>query len=88
MNKRTILFFVTFLLIFSFSACTHLTKPSEIVGKNNYYIDWGKHPPTSHDMAKHTIKGKKPFEWWYFDGHLDTGETLSYLNPWSKRSIC
>ena len=47
-----------------------------MVGKNNYYIDWAKNPPTPRDMAKHTIKGKNPFEWWYFDGHLDTGETF------------
>jgi hypothetical protein len=27
-------------------------------------------------MAKHGISGARPFEWWYFDGHLDTGETF------------
>lgn len=83
MNKRTVLFVVTVMLIFFLSACTTLPKPSEIVGKNNSYIDWGKNPPTPQDMAKHKIKGENPFEWWYFDGHLDTGETFvgAFLDP-------
>jgi hypothetical protein len=83
MNKRLILLVVTVMLISFIPACTNLNKPSETLGKNNYYIDWGKNPPTPRDMAKHTIKGENPFEWWYFDGHLDTGETFvgTFLAP-------
>jgi len=83
MNKRIALFIVTVMLISFFSACTHLNRPLETVGKNNYYIDWAKNPPTPRDMAKHIIKGENPFEWWYFDGHLDTGETFvgAFLDP-------
>ncbi|HVN72797.1 MAG TPA: hypothetical protein VMU10_12335, partial [Desulfomonilia bacterium] len=65
------------------ASCTHIDKPSEIVGRSDTYIDWGKNPPPAKDRAKHTIIGKRPFEWWYFDGHLDTGETFVgvFLDP-------
>jgi hypothetical protein len=34
-------------------------------------------------LGKHLISGSRPFEWWYFDGHLDTGETFVgvFLDP-------
>lgn len=38
--------------------------------------DWGHNPPTDKDQARHLIEGEKPFEWWYFDGHLDNGEVF------------
>ncbi|PKN53673.1 MAG: hypothetical protein CVU55_00695 [Deltaproteobacteria bacterium HGW-Deltaproteobacteria-13] len=76
MNKRVTSLVIAVMLVPFLFACAHLEKPSETMGKNNDYIDWGKNPPTPRDMAKHTIKGENPFEWWYFDGHLDTGETF------------
>ena len=64
-------------------SCTHLEKPVEIVGKTDVYFDWGKKPPDAKDRAKHVINGARPFEWWYFDGHLDTGEYFVgvFLDP-------
>jgi hypothetical protein len=64
-------------------SCTHLTKPDKIASSSQEYLDWEKNPPAATDRARHTIKGKRPFEWWYFDGHLDSGETFVgvYLDP-------
>ena len=70
------LFIVIAGIVFLLSACTHATKPLEIVGKNASSMDCGKNPPTPRDMAKHSLPGKHTFEWWYFDGHLSTGETF------------
>ena len=64
------------LFVFATSSCTHLPKPVEIIGKSSAYLDWGKNQPNAQDRARHTITGKRPFEWWYFDGHFDTGETF------------
>jgi len=74
---------VVLCLFLSFAGCTHLDKPDEIVGTSDTYLDWGKNPPGSKDRARHTIEGKKPFEWWYFDGHLDDGRTFVgvFLDP-------
>jgi hypothetical protein len=65
------------------AGCTHLEKPTEIVGSSDTSIDWGKNPPDSKDRARHTIAGERPFEWWYFDGHLDDGRTFvgAFLDP-------
>jgi hypothetical protein len=71
-------------VLFCFTtSCTHVDKPSEIINRSSTYIDWGKIPPPASDRARHTILGKRPFEWWYFDGHLDTGETFVgvFLDP-------
>jgi hypothetical protein len=64
-------------------SCTHLERPENIVSQSEQYLDWGKKSPTAIDRAKHDIKGKRPFEWWYFDGHLDNGQTFvgSFLAP-------
>ena len=64
------------LIIFATSACTHLPKPGESISKSSEYLDWGKKQPNAQDRARHAISGNRPFEWWYFDGHLDTGETF------------
>ena len=78
-----ILIFIVFALFCFTTSCTHVDKPSEIFNKSSTYIDWGKIPPPAGDRARHTIIGKRPFEWWYFDGHLDTGETFVgvFLDP-------
>ena len=78
-----ILILILFVLFCFTTACTHVDKPSEIINKSSTYIDWGKNPPPASDRARHTIIGKQPFEWWYFDGHLDTGETFVgvFLDP-------
>jgi hypothetical protein len=77
----TIIF--AFLLVFAVCACTSLPKPAESIGKNSAYLDWGKNQPEARDRARHVITGKRPFEWWYFDAHLDTGETFvgTFLHP-------
>jgi hypothetical protein len=67
---------LVFMLLFFTASCTHLDKPHEIIGKSSSYLDWGKNPPPAKDRARHSIVGKRPFEWWYFDGHLNTGETF------------
>jgi hypothetical protein len=74
---------IVFVLFCFTTSCTHLDKPSEIMNKSSTYIDWGNNPPPASDRARHTIIGKRPFEWWYFDGHLDTGETFVgvFLDP-------
>jgi hypothetical protein len=71
---KTIL--ISFLLVFVSSACTHLPKPEERIGKSSKYLDSGKHQPNALERARHAMSGKDSFEWWYFDGHLDTGETF------------
>ncbi len=58
------------------AACTSLKAPVERLVENGQYLDWGKNPPGPADMARHEIRGPRPFEWWYFDGRLDTGETF------------
>jgi len=65
------------------SGCTHLDRPSEVVGSSDVSIDWGKKPPDAPDRARHMIHGERPFEWWYFDGHLDNGQTFVgvFLDP-------
>lgn len=71
------------LFVFTTSSCTNLPKPDESIGKSSSYLDWGKNQPNAQDRARHTITGKRPFEWWYFDGHFDTGETFvgTFLAP-------
>ncbi len=77
MKKRRLLLFTVIIgLSLVFSACTHLVQPKEIIGKSVSYLDCGTNPPTHREMARHELKGKDNFEWWYFDGHLDTGETF------------
>lgn len=65
------------------AACTHLERPTEIVGTTDRYLDWGTSPPPAQDRARHVIEGPRPFEWWYFDGHLDNGDTFVgvFLDP-------
>lgn len=65
------------------ASCTHMERPSEILGRSDTHLDWGMKPPPAHDRARHLIVGKRPFEWWYFDGHLDSGETFVgvFLDP-------
>ena len=79
---------IVYLLIFLVStvllvSCTHLPKPDRIVSETQSYLDWNKNPPKAPDRARHTIEGKRPFEWWYFDGHLDNGDTFVgvFLDP-------
>ena len=59
-----------------FGGCTHLERPGVVTGRSDEYIDWGKEPPGAHDRARHAITGERPFEWWYFDGHLDNGRAF------------
>jgi hypothetical protein len=70
-------------LVVILGGCTHLDRPGVVTGRTDAYIDWGKEPPGAYDRAKHMIKGEKPFEWWYFDGHLDNGRTFVgvFLDP-------
>ena len=64
------------LFVFALSSCTHLPMPVDRIGKSREFLDGGKNQPNAQDRARHTLTGKRPFEWWYFDGHLDTGETF------------
>jgi hypothetical protein len=64
------------LFVFVISSCTHMPIPVERIGKSSELLDGGKNQPNARDRARHTMKGIDPFEWWYFDGHLDTGETF------------
>jgi hypothetical protein len=74
MNSR-FAFGIAFLVLFlSFAGCTHTTPPVELLSKPERQKDWGKTSPKPWDLARHHIDGEKPFEWWYFDGHLDNGE--------------
>jgi hypothetical protein len=74
---------IALLFIFATSSCTHLPKPVESIGKSSEFLDGGKNQPNAQDRARHTLTGKRPFEWWYFDGYLDTGETFVgvFLDP-------
>ncbi|HDP26103.1 MAG TPA: hypothetical protein ENN34_11765 [Deltaproteobacteria bacterium] len=74
---------LTVLLLLFLGACAHLDKPEKIVNSSEFMLDWGKSPPDAFDRARHTLNAKKPFEWWYFDGHLDSGETFVgvFFNP-------
>ncbi len=58
------------------AACTHVRTPDELVSGQDSVRDWGTRPPDPGDRARHEIDGKQPFEWWYFDGHLDDGRTF------------
>ena len=74
---------IVFVLLLAAVSCTHLDRPSRITGESGAHYDWGMSPPVAHDRARHDIEGPRPFEWWYFDGHLDTGETFVgvFLDP-------
>ena len=63
-------------VVFLSAACTHVRPPDEIVSRQEAVRDWGTRPPEAQDRARHVINGQKPFEWWYFDGHLDDGRTF------------
>ena len=75
-----LIFLVSTILLVS---CTHLLRPDRIISETEIYLDWNKNPPEAPDRARHTIEGKRPFEWWYFDGHLDNGDTFVgvFLDP-------
>ena len=64
-------------------SCTHMPKPDRIISRTDRYLDWNRNPPTAVDRARHIIEGKRPFEWWYFDGHFDNGDTYVgvFLDP-------
>ncbi len=63
-----------FLLLFS---CAHQPEPRPAAESGvDVSMDWGKH----------LISGARPFEWWYFDGHPDTGETF-FARPMYCRAI-
>ncbi|MCU0576436.1 MAG: hypothetical protein MUD15_06385 [Desulfobacterota bacterium] len=83
MKMRRILPILMSFLALTIVSCTHLDRPSEIIGQSPAHYDWGKTPPPAPDRARHQITGKRPFEWWYFDGHLDSGETFvgAFLDP-------
>jgi hypothetical protein len=68
--------FLALLFIVFFSSCTHLPNPVERIGKSSNYLDAGKTGPPAQERARHALAGEGAFEWWYFDGHLDTGETF------------
>ncbi len=57
-------------------ACTYMTHPDQVIHDPARDRDWGKAQPTAKDRAAHDIEGDQPFEWWYFDGHLDNGQTF------------
>jgi hypothetical protein len=82
---------ISLLLVLATSACTHLPKPDERIGKSSKYLDGGKNQPNTQERARHTMAGKGSFEWWYFDGHLDTGETFVgvfyALSPKDEKSV-
>lgn len=73
-GKKYLIFLCIFFLMSS--ACTHIRAPHEIVSEQDSLLDWKTFPPKANDRARHIIEGKKPFEWWYFDGHLDDGRTF------------
>jgi hypothetical protein len=66
---------ILILVVLFLAGCTHIEVPDQTIGRSDAYIDWGKGPPGAEDRARHLIEGKRPFEWWYFDGHLDNGQT-------------
>ncbi len=64
-------------LVLSLLSCAGQTPPGrEEISGSGVYVDWGRNPPMPKDMARHALTGAQPFEWWYFDGHLDSGETF------------
>ncbi|MBC2717075.1 MAG: hypothetical protein HF978_17360 [Desulfobacteraceae bacterium] len=76
-SKSFLLFSAVFLaIVFALGACTYIAPPEQLVSQPDGYRDWGKTPPGPKDRARHHIDGEKPFEWWYFDGHLDNGQTF------------
>lgn len=83
-NKTAMAYIISLLVCTVLSvSCTHLPKPEKITSETEGYLDWNRNPPTAIDRARHTIEGKQPFEWWYFDGHLDNGDTYVgvFLDP-------
>ncbi|MDA8403125.1 MAG: hypothetical protein M0Z56_02865 [Desulfobacteraceae bacterium] len=68
------IFLITCILLLT--ACTHLERPNQIISAPGTAKDWGTQAPCAKDRARHEIEGKKPFEWWYFDGHLDNGQVF------------
>ncbi len=65
------------LLVLVMGGCAHhVEKPTIIKGSSEELLDWGTGPPEAADRAGHRFHTKRPFEWWYIDGHLDTGETF------------
>jgi len=75
-SLKLCLLFLLPAVIFSLTACTHLERPVQIISTPNPAKDWGQNSPTAKDRARHHINREKPFEWWYFDGHLDNGEVF------------
>ncbi len=67
---------ILILLFFAAASCTFVENPGMIVSGSDAALDWGKDPPGAADRAGHIFDTKRPFEWWYIDGHLDTGETF------------
>lgn len=65
-----------FFMVLISAGCTHVDTPDEIFHRQDIERDWGTRPPDARDRAWHNIAGEKPFEWWYFDGHLDNGQTF------------
>ena len=82
-SLRAPVFALLILAILTFGACTHIDVPDQIIGQSAAYMDWGKSPPSAADRAKHELEGKRPFEWWYFDGLLDNGQTFvgTFFDP-------
>ena len=68
-SSKLCLLFILFAAVFSFTACTHIDRPSQTLSTSATVKDWGHNPPADKDQARHLIEGEKPFEWWYFDGH-------------------
>lgn len=75
-SSKLCLLSILFAAVFSFTACTHIDRPSQTLSTPATVKDWGHNPPADKDQARHLIEGEKPFEWWYFDGHLDNGEVF------------
>jgi hypothetical protein len=82
-KKGLHVFASTVLFLSLLFSCANTGTPPESPGAGAARADWGMSPPSPRDMARHVIDGARPFEWWYFDGHLDTGETFvgSFLDP-------
>ncbi len=72
--KAIILLLGIFVLLIN--GCTHIDRPEQIVTHPEKIKNWGTDPPKAKDRARHPISGEKPFEWWYFDGHLDNGQVF------------
>lgn len=58
-------------------------KPVETTSKSDTYIDLGEKIPEAKSRARHKIEGDNTFEWWYFDGKFDSGDTFvgSFHDP-------